>query len=111
MCSGIVPARVRGVKLLLQHGMDKLHILGGLAALGGLFFAFPASAATISNGGGSTVVIVVVEDGSKVEIALDSGASETICPAGCFITLPNGDRVGLAGDETIELGDGGAVIK
>ncbi|KPF47107.1 hypothetical protein ACSV9I_01710 [Rhizobium sp. G187] len=85
--------------------------MGRLLAFGGILLAFGANAATINNGGASAVVIVVVEDGSKVELALDAGASETICPAGCFVTLPNGDRIGLAGDETIELGDGGAVIK
>jgi hypothetical protein len=54
---------------------------------------------------------VVVEDGNKMEVPVDAGASETICPAGCFLTLPNGDRIGLAGGETVEIVDGIATVK
>jgi hypothetical protein len=34
-----------------------------------------------------------------------------ICASGCFLTLPNGDRIGLAGGETVEIKDGVATIK
>ncbi|MHA7968746.1 hypothetical protein [Rhizobium terricola] len=70
-----------------------------------------ALAASVSNGGSSAVVLVVVEDGNRMEVALDAGASETICPSGCFVTLPNGDRIGLEGGETVEIKDGVATIK
>lgn len=70
-----------------------------------------ASAASVHNAGPSSVVLVVVEDGNKMEVPLDVGGSETICPAGCFLTLPNGDRIGLAGGETVEIVDGVATVK
>lgn len=34
-----------------------------------------------------------------------------ICPGGCFVTAPSGDRVGLQGDETIEIVNGSVVVK
>ena len=70
-----------------------------------------AAAASVHNAGPSSVVLVVVEDGNKMEVPLDAGGSETICPAGCFLTLPNGDRIGLAGGETVEIVDGVATVK
>lgn len=70
-----------------------------------------ASAATVSNTGGAAETLVVVEGGSRMEVAVDPGQSQTICPAGCFVTLPNGDRVGLEGGETLELKDGVATIR
>ncbi|PJI42834.1 MAG: hypothetical protein CTR54_10160 [Rhizobium sp.] len=70
-----------------------------------------AWAASISNAGSNAVVLTVVEDGNRTEVAIDAGASETICPSGCFLTLPNGDRIGLEGGETVEIKDGAATVK
>ncbi|WP_147178230.1 hypothetical protein [Ciceribacter naphthalenivorans] len=70
-----------------------------------------AFAASVSNVGTGAVVLVIVENGNRTEVAIDAGASETICPSGCFVTLPNGDRIGLEGGETIEIQDGAATIK
>ncbi len=70
-----------------------------------------AIAASVSNTGSSPVVLTVVEDGNRTEVAIDAGASETICPSGCFLTLPNGDRIGLEGGETVEIKDGAATVK
>lgn len=71
----------------------------------------PALAATVTNKDSKTQVLVIVEGGSRAEVAVEPGATETICPAGCFVTLPNGDRVGLEGGETVELEGGSASIK
>ncbi|WP_454286634.1 hypothetical protein [Rhizobium arsenicireducens] len=70
-----------------------------------------AWAASVNNAGSEAVVLVIVEDGDRTEVTVDAGASETICPSGCFVTLPNGDRIGLAGGETLEIKDGSATIK
>ncbi|MCL6708155.1 hypothetical protein M8R20_14235 [Pseudomonas sp. R2.Fl] len=70
-----------------------------------------ALAATVINAGSAAVVIVVVEGGNRVDLPIDAGQSQTICPAGCFVTLPNGDRIGLEGGETIEIKDGSATIR
>ncbi len=70
-----------------------------------------AVAATVTNAGSGAVVLVVVENGNRMEVSIDAGASEQICPSGCFVTLPNGDRVGLEGGETIEIKDGSATIR
>ena len=77
----------------------------------GSLLAGPTLAASVLNTGSSAVVIVVVEEGTRTEISLDAGGSDTICASGCFLTLPNGDRIGLAGDETVEIKDGIATIK
>ncbi|MCA1967804.1 MAG: hypothetical protein LDL42_01630 [Rhizobium sp.] len=70
-----------------------------------------ALAASVTNSGTASIVLQVVEDGNRSEVAIDAGASETICPSGCFVTLPNGDRLGLEGGETVEIKDGSATVK
>ncbi len=71
----------------------------------------PAMAATVTNKDADTQVLVVVEGGSRMEIALEPGSTETICPAGCFVTLPNGDRIALNGGEEVEIQGGSASVK
>jgi len=73
--------------------------------------AAPAGAATVTNKDAETAVLVVVEGESRLEIAIDAGGSESICPAGCFLTTPSGDRIGLQGDENVEIINGSAVVK
>ncbi|MBB4067184.1 hypothetical protein [Gellertiella hungarica] len=70
-----------------------------------------AEAATLVNIGSDTVVVQVSEAAGRMDLSLDPGASETVCPDGCFLTLPNGDRVGLAGSETVEIENGSAHVK
>ena len=70
----------------------------------------PAMAATVTNKDADTQVLVVVEGGSRMEIALEPGSTETICPAGCFVTLPNGDRIALNGGEEVEIQGGSASV-
>ena len=73
--------------------------------------AAPAFAASITNKDGDSVVVTIVENGKRTELALGAGATESVCPSGCFVTLPNGDRVALNGDETVEISGGSAVVK
>ncbi|MBW9062305.1 hypothetical protein JNB71_03140 [Rhizobium herbae] len=73
--------------------------------------AFPAWSATVTNKDGEPAVLVVVEGESRMEVAISAGSTESICPSGCFITTPSGDRLGLQGDETIEIVNGSAVVK
>ncbi len=73
--------------------------------------AFPAWSATVTNKDGEPAVLVVVEGESRMEVAISAGGTESICPSGCFITTPSGDRLGLQGDETIEIVNGSAVVK
>jgi hypothetical protein len=79
--------------------------------LGSGVVAGPALAASVLNTGASAVTLVVVENGTRTEVLLDAGGEDTICTSGCFLTLPNGDRIGLAGGETVEIRDGVATIK
>jgi hypothetical protein len=55
--------------------------------------------------------LIVTEGGSKSELALAAGETVEFCPAGCFVTMPNGDREALTGSETIEISGGVAKIK
>lgn len=73
--------------------------------------ALPAWSATVTNKDGEAAVLVVVEGESRMEVAIGAGGTESICPSGCFITTPSGDRIGLQGDETIEIVNGSAVVK
>ncbi|MDH4412455.1 MAG: hypothetical protein QE484_04070 [Rhizobium sp.] len=82
-----------------------------VVVVGSILVAGPGLAASVVNTGSAAVVLVVVEDGTRTELSLDAGGSDTICSSGCFLTLPNGDRIGLAGGETVEIKDGIATIK
>ncbi|MDK1386242.1 hypothetical protein QN224_12570 [Sinorhizobium sp. 8-89] len=82
-----------------------------IALLSGILVTGAASAATVTNKDGETAVLVVVEGESRMEVAVGSGATEMICPSGCFVTAPSGDRIGLQGDETIEIVNGSVVVK
>jgi len=73
--------------------------------------ALPAWSATVTNKDADAAVLVVVEGESRMEVAISAGGTELICPSGCFITTPSGDRVGLQGDENIEIVNGSAVFK
>ncbi|MBC2773173.1 hypothetical protein H6M51_09885 [Rhizobium sp. AQ_MP] len=78
---------------------------------GSVLAAGPGLAASVTNTGSSAVTLVVVEDGTRMEVSLDAGGSDTICVSGCFLTLPNGDRIGLSGGETVEIKDGVATVR
>lgn len=82
-----------------------------LVATASLAGVLPALAADITNGDKKAVVIDVVENGNRSKIPLPAGATESICPLGCFITAPNGDRIGLSGGETVEISGGAAIVK
>lgn len=73
--------------------------------------AGPALAASITNKDGDPIVLTIVENGNRSELALGAGETESVCSSGCFVTLPNGDRVALNGDETVEISGGSAAIK
>lgn len=70
-----------------------------------------ASAATVTNKDSAPIVLSVVENGNRMEVALDAGASQSLCPTGCFLTLPNGDRIGLQGNEKVDIINGSGTIK
>ena len=71
----------------------------------------PAMAASVTNKDADTQVLVIVEGGNRAEVALEPGSTETICPSGCFVTLPNGDRIALNGGEEVEIEGGAASVK
>ncbi|MBD9568528.1 hypothetical protein ACI2KT_08625 [Ensifer adhaerens] len=87
-----------------------IALLSGLL-IAGAPMAGAASAATVTNKDSETAVLIVVEGESRVEVAIASGATEMICPSGCFVTAPSGDRIGLQGDENVEIVNGNVVVK
>lgn len=92
---------------MCRRDMKRFLVALLIAGAGSTF----AHAATVTNKDGETVVLVVVEGGNRMDVPIDAGATETICPSGCFVTLPNGDRVGLSGGETVDIVKGSAQVK
>jgi hypothetical protein len=70
-----------------------------------------SAAASITNKDGQSHVLIVTEGSDKVEVVVEAGATTVLCPAGCFVTMPSGDRETLSGAETIDIVNGAAVIK
>ena len=70
-----------------------------------------AFAATVVNKDAQAQVLIVTEGGNTLNVAVDAGGQAEICPAGCFVTMPSGDRETLSGSETIEIVNGSAIIK
>lgn len=75
------------------------------------FIASPAVAANVTNADGDAHVLIVTEDGEQSEVGLNPGQTVDICPNGCFVNMPNGDREALTGSESIEISGGKAVFK
>jgi len=73
--------------------------------------ASPAHAATIINKDSQPYMLKITESGQQSEIGIAPGESVDVCSAGCFLTMPNGDRETLAGTETVEIVGGKASIK
>ena len=83
----------------------------GLVTIGAVLCAATSAwSASVTNSGSASIVLVVVEDGNRLEVPLEAGTSESICPTGCVITLTNGDRLGLQGGESVDIKDGVAII-
>lgn len=82
-----------------------------LVSLASLLSIGSAFAATVTNKDSSDIVLTIAENGNKVEMTVASGSTEEICPEGCFITMPNGDRLALTGNETVEISGGSANVK
>ena len=55
--------------------------------------------------------LIVTEGGNKSELAIAAGETVEFCSAGCFVTMPNGDREALTGSETIEISGGVGKIR
>ncbi|MDQ0320712.1 putative cupin superfamily protein [Pararhizobium capsulatum DSM 1112] len=70
----------------------------------------PALSANITNKDAEAAVLVIVEGDSRVEVAIAAGSTEALCPNGCFITTPSGDRIGLDGSENVDIVNGSAVV-
>ena len=71
----------------------------------------PAWAATVVNTDKEQHTIVVTEGSQRSELVIAEGETVEICAGGCFVTMPNGDREALKGDERIEISGGQAVFK
>lgn len=76
-----------------------------VAAAGG------AHAASAINMDSEPRTIVVTEGGNRVEVVIPGGETAQICPSGCFVTMPNGDRAALSGAETIEIRNGAGRVR
>lgn len=72
--------------------------------------AFPALGAEITNKDSEAAVLVIVEGENRMEVAIGAGSTEALCPNGCFITTPSGDRIGLEGTENVDIVNGSAVV-
>ena len=81
-----------------------------IAAVLGLS-ASAVQAATVVNMDDTDYTLTVTEAGERSEIGLAAGQTISLCNAGCFLTLPNGDRETLSGTETVEISGGRARIK
>ena len=70
-----------------------------------------ATAASITNTDTDPAMLAVTEGSVRLDIVIDPGNTQDLCPSGCFITFPDGDRMALGGSETIEIVKGSAVLK
>lgn len=78
---------------------QKLLIATGVA----LVVAMPAIAATVTNRDETVQTLTITEGTEQVKLSIGPGESVEICPGGCFVTMPNGDREVLTGSERLEI--------
>ncbi len=81
--------------------MNKLLV--AMAVTVGIAAPAAAAAATVTNRDDTAHVLIVTEGGQQVELSIGAGESIEICPTGCFVTMPNGDREVLTGTERLEI--------
>lgn len=62
-----------------------------------------AAAATVTNLDEEAHTLIVSEGGNQLEIPIGAGETIEICPQGCFVMMPNGDREVLTGGEKLEI--------
>lgn len=92
--------------------MNEMNKTGlALGAIMILASAAGASAASAINRDAEARTLLVTEGGSQQELVIAAGETVNFCPAGCFVTMPNGDREALTGAETIEISGGKGHIR
>ena len=65
-----------------------------------------ANATTVINYDEVPYTLLVTEAGQQIEVVIRAGDSIEICPSGCFVVMPNGDREALTGTERLEIQSG-----
>lgn len=75
------------------------------------FFSEGVEAATIKNTDQKTESLVVAEGSSRRDVSLKADQTVDICPKGCFVTFPNGDRFAIKATDTIEINGSRASFK
>jgi hypothetical protein len=68
--------------------------------------ATPAVAATVTNLDDTPHTLTVTEGGAQLQVPIGAGETVEICPQGCFVTLPDGDRAVLTGADRLEIEGG-----
>ena len=78
-------------------------ILAGFAVV--VLGAMPvaAMAATVTNTDDKPHTLIITEGGNQSEVMIAPGETISVCPSGCFVTMPNGDREVLTGTETLHI--------
>jgi hypothetical protein len=71
----------------------------------------PVLAASALNSDSEVRILVVTEGSKQEELAIAPGQTVQFCFSSCFVTMPDGDRFALSGNEIIEISGGRARIK
>lgn len=82
-----------------------MNMVKNMTFLVALAVLFPTDimAATILNSGDKAVVIIVSEGARRRDYSIDPQKQISVCLKGCFMTLPDGDRYALKGEENVEV--------
>ena len=100
-------APIRGGAKGHRVKMKKFSVV--VAAL--LAMSGAAHAASVINKDADPVTLIVTEGADKAELTVGPGEAQEFCASGCFVTMPNGDRVALTGTETVEISGGAGTVK
>lgn len=68
-------------------------------------------AASVTNHDSEPRTLRVTEAGNQIDLVVAGGETVEFCQSGCFVTLPNGDREALTGNEVIEISNGIAKVR
>jgi len=86
----------------------KTFVVAGLTLLGTCGAALATSA---FNKDSEPRTLIVTENGTRSELTLAPGETVEFCSSGCFVTMPNGDRLALTGSEDVEISGGGGRVR
>lgn len=100
-----------GSVMMISRQLRKSRRAAACTLVAAIALTGAAHGASMTNQDGEAHMLIVTERGVRGEVVIGAGETVALCPTGCFVTMPNGDRAVLRGSEQVDLISGAAIIR